>query len=111
MLTHSRRRLSTTNTRSDNAEGVWVWKYDGNDLFMDREEPIRFRVEQETFVDVGPVKEPKLLPGGMRPQTPGAAGGTGVDEQTRESPYTIIGSIADNGLGLLSWWEAPQEDE
>ena len=38
-------------------EGVWVWKYDGNDLFMDPEEEIRIRIENQVFVDIGPIKE------------------------------------------------------
>jgi hypothetical protein len=41
---------------SDANEGVWVWKFDGNDLFMDPDEPIRFRVENDVFLDVGPVQ-------------------------------------------------------
>ncbi|KAI8928449.1 RNA polymerase III subunit Rpc25-domain-containing protein [Entophlyctis helioformis] len=113
----------------DSQEGVWVWKYDGNDLFMDREEPIRFRVENEAFVDVGPVKEPKAASaggpgaagavGGAGGGAPGSAAGGNVvtpvsggmggsDEPLREAPYTIVASIAESALGLLSWWEGQE---
>ncbi|EGF81868.1 hypothetical protein BATDEDRAFT_86925 [Batrachochytrium dendrobatidis JAM81] len=88
----------------DTNEGLWVWKYDENDLFMDREEPIRFRVENEAFVDVGPVKEIKSGQIGNKTITP-ASGGAGTDEPHRDPPYTIVGSISESALGLKSWWD------
>ena len=38
---------------------VWVWEYptedgDHHDLFMDKDEEIRFRVTSESFVDTSP---------------------------------------------------------
>ncbi|KAI8818955.1 RNA polymerase III subunit Rpc25-domain-containing protein [Fimicolochytrium jonesii] len=73
-------------TEFDETEGVWVWRYDGNDLYMDKGEKIRFRMEVEQFTDVGPVR-------------------LGDDETLRESPYRLLVSVAEPGLGLTSWWE------
>ncbi|KAJ3308854.1 DNA-directed RNA polymerase III subunit RPC8 [Blyttiomyces sp. JEL0837] len=50
--------------------GLWVWKYTDEDtgetqpFEMDKDEPIRFRVEQETFQDVPPKtpKESRVVP-------------------------------------------------
>jgi DNA-directed RNA polymerase subunit E'/Rpb7 len=44
-------------TEYDDGEKVWIWNYDGQQLFMDPGNWIRFRVEQSQFIDVGPVKE------------------------------------------------------
>lgn len=40
-------------------EQVWVWMYDENEMFMDLEETIRFRVESEQFFDTSPSVRPK----------------------------------------------------
>ncbi|KAF8329381.1 RNA polymerase III subunit Rpc25-domain-containing protein [Cantharellus anzutake] len=32
-------------------------------------------------------------------------------KEGRRAPYTVIGSIAEQGLGLLSWWENDEEEE
>ncbi|KAL3898216.1 MAG: hypothetical protein SGCHY_002887, partial [Lobulomycetales sp.] len=85
------------------SEGVWVWKIESDDvedqetggeeaedeeggpsqLFIDNGEKIRFRVESETFADVAP---------------------RGKVQDTKQ-PYSLAGSITDDGLGLESWWE------
>lgn len=87
-------------SRFDDKEQLWAWEYetdDGkHDLFMDIGEEIRFRVVDETFVDT----------------TPTGPDGTSVestdvpDPESKKSPYTIVGSITEPGLGLLSWWNS-----
>lgn len=82
-------------SRFDEREQLWVWEYvneetgEKHDLFMDRDEPIRFRVLDETFVDTSPTG----------PQT-----AEGSDTEDKRIPYSITGSINEAGLGLLSWW-------
>jgi hypothetical protein len=49
------------NFKSNAEEAVWIWKVEGeegeyHDLYLDKGEEIRFRVEREVFVDIGPVK-------------------------------------------------------
>ncbi|XP_064644259.1 DNA-directed RNA polymerase III subunit RPC8-like [Lineus longissimus] len=83
--------------RFDENEQVWVWEYateDGShDLFMDVGEVIRFRVAEETFVDTTP----------SVPESGSDAKDT-YDGDLKKSPYSIVGSISEPGLGLLSWW-------
>nr|KAF6374985.1 RNA polymerase III subunit H [Pipistrellus kuhlii] len=80
----------------DDAEQVWVWEYEteegAHDLYMDTGEEIRFRVVDESFVDTSPTG-------------PSAAEAASASEEPRkEAPYTLVGSISEPGLGLLSWW-------
>ena len=45
------------NSVYNSAEDAWVWTTDeGNDLFFDRNETVRFRVEAETWTDLSPEK-------------------------------------------------------
>jgi len=37
------------------SENVFVWKFEGNELFMDLEEDVRFRIVEESFVDANPL--------------------------------------------------------
>jgi DNA-directed RNA polymerase III subunit RPC8 len=48
------------NTVYNREESVWVWNYDGQELFMDPGNWIRFRIEQSQFIDVGPFNTDKL---------------------------------------------------
>lgn len=92
-------------TRWDSQEQVWVWQFDGNDLFIDPEEPIRFRVLSEVFVESAPTPKEVLMSaqsiasdtGTMPPPTP-------PPSHSMNPPYKLIASIAEDGLGLLSWW-------
>ncbi|XP_025894066.1 DNA-directed RNA polymerase III subunit RPC8 [Nothoprocta perdicaria] len=83
----------------DEAEQVWVWEYEteegAHDLYMDIGEEIRFRVMDETFVDTSPTG----------PSSAEASTSNATEEvQKKEAPYTLVGSISEPGLGLLSWW-------
>ncbi|XP_019516097.1 PREDICTED: DNA-directed RNA polymerase III subunit RPC8 isoform X2 [Hipposideros armiger] len=81
----------------DDAEQVWVWEYEteegAHDLYMDTGEEIRFRVVDESFVDTSP-------------SGPSSAEAASSSEELpkKEAPYTLVGSISEPGLGLLSWW-------
>lgn len=55
---------------------------------MDVGEKIRFKVKEEIFKDTSP-------PG---PTT------TNEVEAHRKVPYFLKGTVADSGLGLVSWW-------
>ncbi|KAK7533713.1 DNA-directed rna polymerase III 25 kd polypeptide [Phyllosticta citricarpa] len=76
-------------------EQVWVWTTEnGDELFFDLEETVRFRVEAEIWTD-------------QSPQAP-----TTDDTQVeRKSPYSIIGSMQQAGLGPTLWWEEGAEEE
>ena len=69
---------------SDEDEQLWVWEYqseDGSshDLFMDINEPIRFRVIDEEFVD-------------LTPTGPTSAGSIETNEpiEQKKAPFSIL---------------------
>lgn len=64
-------------------EKLWVWNYNGTDMFMDLDEDVRFRVVQVKYPTI-PIEQEK----DARPF----------------APMTITGDINADGLGLVSWW-------
>lgn len=86
-------------SRFDEAEQVWVWQYQSDegmhDLFMDINEKIRFKVVDEVFVDTTPVGPEDLAEPSQD---------TLQENQIKKSPYSLVGSISEPGLGLLTWW-------
>ncbi|KAK8197153.1 DNA-directed rna polymerase III 25 kd polypeptide [Phyllosticta capitalensis] len=82
-------------TKYSGREEVWVWTTEtGDELFFDNEERVRFRVEAEIWTD-------------QSPQAP-TTDDTPVE---RKSPYSIIGSMQQAGLGPVLWWEEGAEEE
>uniref|UniRef100_H2ZJI5 DNA-directed RNA polymerase III subunit RPC8 n=1 Tax=Ciona savignyi TaxID=51511 RepID=H2ZJI5_CIOSA len=84
-------------SKFDESEQVWVWEYETDegthDLFMDVNEPIRFRVVDETFTDTTPMSAPP------------SASSTSNDVSAKPSvPYLLKAVISEPGLGLLCWW-------
>jgi len=65
--------------RSNTAEDAWVWYEDGNELFFDKGEVVRFRVEAEQWHDLSPQKP-------MRGQEEAIV--------EKKVPYSIIVSIS-----------------
>ena len=64
------------NSVYNHEEDAWVWRTDeGVELFFDRNETVRFRVEAETWIDLSPEKQP--------------APGEELEEDYRKSPYQI----------------------
>ncbi|RWS29119.1 DNA-directed RNA polymerase III subunit RPC8-like isoform X1 [Leptotrombidium deliense] len=84
-------------SRFDETEQLWVWEYeteDGkHDLFMDKEEQIRFKVKEEIFTDTSPTA----------PST--STANLSAEDSPKKIPYLIKGTIAESGLGLISWWK------
>ena len=81
-------------SRFDETDSVWVWEYPTGDdttphnLYMDPGEMIRFRVVSKLFVNTGPTK-PK-----------------GGEAEQKEEVKTLIGTIKEPELGLLTWWKS-----
>ncbi|KAF3928167.1 hypothetical protein AA313_de0205391 [Arthrobotrys entomopaga] len=74
----------------DHNEQVWVWRTeDGDELFFDKNETVRFRVEEEEFVDNTPV-DPALR--------------DSLADADMTPPYKLIGSCYQSGLGVVAWW-------
>ncbi|KAK4177971.1 putative DNA-directed RNA polymerase III subunit RPC8 [Triangularia setosa] len=75
------------------AENVWVWTCEDQQLYFDNNEIVRFQVIEEKWYTQPPTK----------PNEP-----TDSDAPTKTSyqaPYSIIGSMAMAGLGCYMWWE------
>lgn len=80
-------------------EQAWMWCPDEEqELFLDTNEKIRFRIEQEKFQDLPPLKQGYV-----------GSGATTNDEADPEKPgvppYSLIASCQGEGMGLVSWWE------
>ncbi|KAI9358020.1 RNA polymerase III subunit Rpc25-domain-containing protein [Pilaira anomala] len=92
-------------SKFDPAEQVWVWNYEGEKMFMDIEESIRFRVLREQFTDATPTNHlPAAAPGRRQSVADVSASNDLAGNSTKIPPYSITCAISEDGLGLLSWW-------
>lgn len=82
-------------------DNAWIWNADGTKLYLDINEKIRFRVEEEIFVNV-------------KPKGPLSIDGTTIinndendeDEEVNKKPsYALLGSCQTDGMGVVSWWD------
>ncbi|KAF2139129.1 uncharacterized protein K452DRAFT_255268 [Aplosporella prunicola CBS 121167] len=86
----------------NNAESVWVWTTEtGDELFFDMEERVRLRVEAEVWTDLSP--QAPLIAGANGSGGENGEGGEGSEE--RRSPYCVVASMQQAGLGPTLWWE------
>lgn len=86
-------------------DNAWVWAMnEDTKLYFDVNEKIRFRVEQEVFVDVKP-KSPREreLEEQMEQDEKMAEEEKGKSE--KPPAYALLGSCQTDGMGLVSWWE------
>ena len=87
-------------SRFDEREQLYVWQFDTgdsvHDLYVDIGEPIRFKVIGEKFVDTYQSDVPAL----------GATTSVVQSRDDLKCPYSIIGTINEPGLGLVSWWNS-----
>jgi len=83
-------------SRFDTKDKVWVWEYDNCgdtvELHMDIGETVRFRVVSEQFVDTHPGVDSGLLDTGE------------IATSKSKSPYSIVGTVREPGLGVIGWW-------
>lgn len=71
-------------------EKAWVWQQeDETELFIDVNERIRFRVEEEVFVNIKPRSSSEAL--GL--------------EENKAPPYALIASCQTDGMGCVLWWD------
>lgn len=86
--------------RFDEQEQLFVWQYETDDrvheLYFDIGEEIRFRVVKEFFLDTNPSGPPVINDSNIL---------NNGHNDGNKCPYTIIGSVNEPGLGLLSWWK------
>ncbi|KAJ3076269.1 DNA-directed RNA polymerase III subunit RPC8 [Podochytrium sp. JEL0797] len=108
--------LLKPNSEFNKAAAQWVWKYvdeesgDTQNMDIERDELVRFRVEAEHFNDVRPQAvpanqvDPKVTASANLSPTLGPTGANPKGRDLRTSAYWLECSIMDDGLGLLSWW-------
>ncbi|EUB60711.1 DNA-directed RNA polymerase III subunit RPC8 [Echinococcus granulosus] len=82
-------------SKFDFEQQCWIWQYEDDgesaDLRIEKNDTIRFRVEQEVWQDPNPNGEKQDQ---NQPVSPFG----------NKSPYVILGSIVSDGLGLTCWW-------
>jgi DNA-directed RNA polymerase III subunit RPC8 len=76
-------------TSFDHNEQVWVWQSGDDMLYLDKNELVRFRIEEEEFIDNTPLN-PSLR--------------DSVVDADRNPPYRLIASCYQSGLGVVAWW-------
>ena len=82
----------------DEEEQLWVWNYQNSRMFMDLEEPVRFRCSSVRFPE--------------QPRNAKALDGNPLLGRTYEgnfAPMVIVGDVNADGLGLTSWWQQETE--
>ncbi len=86
----------------DEREQLFMWLYDTgestHELFVDIDEDIRFKVKDDMFHDTTPSGPPK------KNDSLATNNASGVVRDEVKSPYSIIATIDEPGLGLFSWW-------
>ncbi len=119
--------------RFDAAEQLWVWHYEGAVMFIDVGERIRFRVLRQIFSEAPPIGKESMMMlmasaagataerpayhhhdgGGGTPALGGASspGAPLVGTQAVAAPFKLVASIAEDGLGLVRWWNPPSDGD
>ncbi|RSH92275.1 DNA-directed RNA polymerase III subunit rpc25 [Saitozyma podzolica] len=116
--------LLPPNSAYDPSQKGWFWYSDDEDriltpsellntvvasrLYIDKGEPIRFRVDSVEWQDIRP--EPPSSNTGPGAQVNGDADEQADVELVKKDPiekagYKVIGTIAESGLGVVSWWD------
>ncbi|KAK9366323.1 RNA polymerase III subunit Rpc25-domain-containing protein [Lipomyces kononenkoae] len=100
------------------SEQAWIWRTE-HDLYLDTNEKIRFKIEQETFTDQSP-QGPKniLAEEGAGNNGNNGNGNNNGDENAQQQmllhgggaqnlapPYSLVGSCQTYGMGLVTWWD------
>ena len=102
----------------DGTEGLWLWRYEGHDLYMDIDQPIRIKVVSVQYAKrTDPMVEGAAGTSGGEGEVGGSSGGGsgggsgGVSVSAKDSivnyrpAMRVNASIKEDGLGLLTWWD------
>lgn len=80
-------------------DNAWIWDADGTKLYLDINEKIRFRVEEEIFVNVKP-KGPNIEDSQKTNDDE-----NNNDYENKQPSYVILGGCQTDGMGCVSWWD------
>jgi len=102
------------NTFFNHEQQLYVWETDGQTLYYDNQEVVRFRIEDEIWTDQSPAG-PRDAEGAVGIGGAVNGGGGGVNGATggveKEVPFKLIGSMEDAGLGPCLWWDGEEAEE
>lgn len=86
------------NSRFSIDENAWIWQMDEDTtLYLDVNEKIYFRIEEEIFTNVKPK--------GPNNSISDSSNNDKINEKEQTPPYAIIASCQTDGMGCCSWWE------
>ncbi|KAL7628280.1 DNA-directed RNA polymerase III complex subunit Rpc25 [Parahypoxylon ruwenzoriense] len=80
---------------SDHNENAWIWIFDGQPMWYDKNEMVRLQVLDELWQD----------------QTPESTEQEAIDKAKKLSPYSIQGTMMKEGLGVCLWWDDAEEGD
>ncbi|GMF07811.1 unnamed protein product [Ambrosiozyma monospora] len=87
-------------------ENSWIWMMDEeNKLYLDINEKINFRVEEEVFCDVKPKGPDNSETSRDANKEDVKDGEVEQPKKDKRPPYTLIASCQTDGMGCVSWWE------
>lgn len=94
------------NSRYSSEDNAWIWQIDEEStLYLDENEKINFRVEEEIFTNTKPAG-PNSEISEVHDKKEGEESEQDADDNKgRVPPYAIIGSCQTDGMGCVSWWE------
>jgi DNA-directed RNA polymerase III subunit RPC8 len=96
----------------DESEGVWIWKYEGSDMFMDIGEEIRFRVSALRFNPTpSALQLQQAAAAAAAAAEAGGAAAAAALGPTVHSPLEVLAEIDGDGLGLTAWWKPMEEED
>eukprot|EP00277_Geminigera_cryophila_P008295 CAMPEP_0179406168 /NCGR_PEP_ID=MMETSP0799-20121207/730_1 /TAXON_ID=46947 /ORGANISM="Geminigera cryophila, Strain CCMP2564" /LENGTH=216 /DNA_ID=CAMNT_0021177173 /DNA_START=152 /DNA_END=802 /DNA_ORIENTATION=+ len=94
----------------DEALELWVWKSEYGDAEISNNGPLRFRVNECIFRKVTrPLNAPPAANAEL--SLAGASAEDGNEEVEEIPALLVMGSIKDDGLGMVVWWDRQQEAE
>jgi len=91
---HVPKEMLPPNSHFNHDDQLFVWNNEGDLLYYDNQETVRFRIENEYWHDQSPV--------GPSDKEEGVV---------KKSPYTIEAAMEDAGLGPCLWWDGEDEFE
>lgn len=93
-------------SKYDYESNTWIWEYsyegETAELRIDKNDTIRFRVVEEIWRDPNPNCSKANLANSSQSAT--NENELVVDNNTESTPYSLIGSIVADGLGVTCWW-------
>jgi len=87
------------------SEQIYEWRTEDNTLFFDTHETVRLRIQDEVWKDQSPVGPREKDEPSNSLSIPVGSG------KTKNSPYSLIGSMDDAGMGPIIWWDGEEAEE